>query len=113
MLGRCGDYEYKLPPFVQARGKGPMPAECVKGDWQGQSAEVVLAKGDFLPPGVRDCPRAFVVPARESNQRMKIKRFHANEAQRLSGLSALPTFPQQWQGYPQPSFAPPYVPAQP
>jgi len=113
MLARRGDHEYKLPSFVQARNKGPMPTVRVKADWKGQSAEVLLAKGDFLPPGVRDCPRAFTVPARESTQRAKSKRFHANEARRLSHSSPLPSHSQPWQGYSQSSFMTPHGPAQP
>lgn len=84
MLVRGARFEYKLPPFITARSKGPMAPERVKDDWQGQSAEVLMAKGDFLPPGVRDCPRAFVVPARESGERAKSRRFRANQRQRLS-----------------------------
>lgn len=113
MLVRRGEHGYKLVPFVQARSKGPMPADRVKADWQGQSAEVLLAKGDFLPSGVRDCPRAFTVPARESTQRSKNKKYLTNEAQRISQSSSLPSFSHQWQGYPQSSFAPLYGPAQP
>ncbi|KAH0282694.1 hypothetical protein M436DRAFT_62605 [Aureobasidium namibiae CBS 147.97] len=113
MLVRHGDHEYKLPPFVQARSKGPMPTERVKTDWQGQSAEFLLAKGDFLPTGVRDCPRAFTVPARESSQRIKNKRFLANQSQRLSQSSPLAIHSQPWQGYSQSSFMTPHGPTQP
>ena len=113
MLVRRGGHEYKLPSFVQARNKGPMPTERVKADWKGQSAEVLLAKGDFLPSGVRDCPRAFTVPPRESTQRAKSKRFLANQSQRLSHSSSLPSYSQPWQGYSQSSFMTPHGPAQP
>lgn len=113
MLGRGGEYEHKLPPFISARSKGPMPAERIKIDWQGQSAETLMAKGDFLPPGVRDCPRAFTVPARESGERAKSRRFHANQRQRLSQSTSLPSFPQTWQGNSHPPISSPYGSAQP
>jgi hypothetical protein len=111
MLVRCGPHEYKLAPFMSARKKGPMPAERVKSDWQGQSPDVLMAKSDLLPPGVRDCPRAFIVPARESGGRAKSRAFHANEAQRLSQSSSQP--PQPWQGYSHSPFMPPLGPSQP
>ena len=113
MLVRGGEHEYKLPPFISARNKGPMPAERVKADWKGESAETLMAKGDFLPPGVRDCPRAFTVPARESAQRAKSKRYLANQSQRLSQSTSLPSISQPWQLNSQPSFMPPQGPAQP
>lgn len=59
---------------MSARKQGPMPAECVNADWQGQIPDVLMAKGDLLAPGVRDCPRAFIVPARESDERAKPRR---------------------------------------
>jgi hypothetical protein len=96
---------------MSARKKGPMPAERVKSDWKGQSPDVLMAKGDLLPPGVRDCPRAFIVPARESGGRAKSRAFHANEAQRLSQSSPQP--PQPWQGYSHSPFMPPFGPPQP
>jgi hypothetical protein len=113
MLVRRGKYEYKLAPYMTARTKGPMQAERVKDGWQGQSAEALMAKGDFLPPGVRDCPRAFIVPARESTQRTKSKKFLAKEAHRLSHSSSLPSLSQSWQSYPQSSPLSAFGPAQP
>jgi hypothetical protein len=107
------DYEYKLVPFMTARSKGPMPAERIKDGWQGQSAEALMAKGDFLPLGVRECPRAFIVPARESTQRTKSKNYLAKEAQRLSHSSSLPSLSQPWQGYQQSLPPSPFGPTQP
>jgi hypothetical protein len=113
MLGRGDNHEYKIVPFMTARTKGPMPAERVKDGWQGQSAEALMAKGDFLPPGVRDCPRAFIVPARESTRRARDKKYLADRAQRLSQSSSLPPFSQWWRGHSQSSPLSPFTPAQP
>ena len=43
-----------------------MPIDKVKANWQGESKEALLSKLDMLPPGVRDCPRAYLVPSRPS-----------------------------------------------
>jgi hypothetical protein len=98
---------------MTARSKGPMPAERVKDGWQGQSTEALMAKGDFLPLGVRECPRAFIVPARESTQRTKSKRYLAKEAQKFSHSSSLPSLSQPWQGHQQSLPPSPFGPAQP
>ena len=49
----------------------PMPNSRVRPDWIGPSRDELLAKPDMLPPGVRECPRAFLVAPRLSNTRQK------------------------------------------
>ncbi|THX25733.1 hypothetical protein D6D12_06697 [Aureobasidium pullulans] len=49
----------------------PMPNSRVRPDWIGLSRDELLAKPDMLPPGVRECPRAFLVAPRLSNTHQK------------------------------------------
>ncbi|THZ86300.1 hypothetical protein D6C84_02667 [Aureobasidium pullulans] len=48
-------------------------------NWQGLSKEDLLALPDFLPAGVRDCPRAYLVKPRQTNTGKKNSTFRANE----------------------------------
>jgi hypothetical protein len=74
MMKRGKDHDYTLPADKN-REEGskkaksapqPMPAAKVKANWQGETKEALLSKADMLPPGVRDCPRAYLVPPRTS-----------------------------------------------
>ncbi|THX76668.1 hypothetical protein D6D08_05257 [Aureobasidium pullulans] len=109
MLTRRGEHEYRLPAFTGARTKGPMPAERVKTGWQGQSADALRSKGDILPPGVRDCPRAFIVPPREGAQRARNKKFVGDERPRSSQASSQPFSQSSSQS---PSWSSPLLPGQ-
>ena len=68
---------YTLPPPTnpllgkKKKPATPMPAHRVRDDWVGQSRVELLAKQDFLPAGVRERPRAFVVDPGRSNTRSK------------------------------------------
>jgi hypothetical protein len=72
----------------------PMPPSRVRLDWVGESREDLLKKKDFLPDGVRACPRAFVVDPGCSNTRAKGSEWvagHREELpQPLSQNSSLP-----------------------
>jgi hypothetical protein len=70
MMKRGRDHGYTLPAD-KSREEGskksksapqPMPAAKVKADWQGETKKALLKKADLLPQGVRDCPRAYLVP---------------------------------------------------
>lgn len=67
MLASGLENAYVLPP--EERVNAPMPPHRVKQGWVGQSREQLLAKPDFLPLGVRDCPRAFIVSPYKFYQR--------------------------------------------
>jgi hypothetical protein len=88
---------YSLPAFKTARNnKGPISANNVRPDWQGQSAETLLSKPDFLPSAVRTCPRAFTVPQRSSISRDNSRLWnaqHQNPARRMSGAPPPPPSP--------------------
>lgn len=49
----------------------PMPANKVKADWQGETKQALLDKIDMLPMGVRDFPRASLVPPRSSTAALR------------------------------------------
>ncbi|KAI6913637.1 hypothetical protein KC318_g538 [Hortaea werneckii] len=71
----CALPPYKARDEARARkGKlvtpSPMPAEKIARDWQGESREQLLAKGDPLPPEVRARPRAYLT-APEKNRRQE------------------------------------------
>ncbi|KAG9699650.1 hypothetical protein KCU95_g1449, partial [Aureobasidium melanogenum] len=67
MLSRGHVHDYTLAP-LEPLIEQPMPPHRVKAGWAGESKQQLLAKPDFLPVGVRDCPRAFVVSSREPVQ---------------------------------------------
>ncbi|KAG9605049.1 hypothetical protein KCU77_g965, partial [Aureobasidium melanogenum] len=72
MFSRGHVYDYTLAPPGDRTGSPMLPHRIKKG-WVGQTKEQLLAKSDFLPTGVRDCPRAFVVTPHEYLQRMRRK----------------------------------------
>ena len=94
----------------------PMPANKVKADWQGETREALLNKADMLPPGMRELPRAYLVPPRPSTATKKgqawkttgDKRKRESDASTSSSsVVGLPPFP------PRPTFArPPADPMQ-
>ncbi|THX23885.1 hypothetical protein D6D11_10500 [Aureobasidium pullulans] len=57
----------------------PMQDRLLIDNWQGPSKEDLLALPDFLPAGVRDCPRAYLVKPRQTNTGKKNSTFRANE----------------------------------
>ncbi|CAF9939088.1 MAG: hypothetical protein HETSPECPRED_001482, partial [Heterodermia speciosa] len=74
MINRGAKNDYTLPPDknreqgTQKNLPGPIPINKIKADWEGESKEVLLAKPDMLPQGVRDCPRAHLVPPRAAKK---------------------------------------------
>ncbi|KAK0278149.1 hypothetical protein LTR35_009472 [Friedmanniomyces endolithicus] len=77
MLQR-GNHDYTLPaakPRNEGTSGKPLPSEMlereVKAGWTGESKESLLTAVDFLPSGVRDCPRAYLVPATETKKEKK------------------------------------------
>ncbi|KAH0341669.1 hypothetical protein KCU83_g9583, partial [Aureobasidium melanogenum] len=72
MFSRGHVYDYTLAPPGDRTGS-PMPPHRIKKGWVGRTKDQLLAKSDFLPTGVRDCPRAFVVTPHECLQRMRRK----------------------------------------
>ncbi|TKA41588.1 hypothetical protein B0A54_06476 [Friedmanniomyces endolithicus] len=79
---RRGPQDYTLPAQRQrdeAKGNKPVPTPMakVRSDWQGESREVLLEKPDMLPAGVRELPRAHLVPPRPSSQAKSNQAFKA------------------------------------
>lgn len=68
--------------FVAAPGKpapAPMPEEKLIKDWRGLTREQVMASPlDILPSGVRELPRAYVVPPRLTTQGKKNHQIQRN-----------------------------------
>lgn len=75
MMNRGPRHHYTLPApkdRTVSRKKKPdpslMPSDRLKADWAGKTRDQLLALPDMLPEGVRDLPRAYVVPPRETNK---------------------------------------------
>jgi len=66
---------YRSPEFSSKGPNQEMPDYLVKADWKGQTRQELIAKPDFLPAGVRDCPRAFTAPPGQSYQRAKTRQY--------------------------------------
>ncbi|THY45195.1 hypothetical protein D6C99_06514, partial [Aureobasidium pullulans] len=74
--------EWKQGTSTTAKAKPkplPMQDRLLIDNWQGLSKEDLLALPDFLPAGVRDCPRAYLVKPRQTNTGKKNSTFRANE----------------------------------
>lgn len=74
--------EWKQGTTTTAKAKPkplPMQDRLLIDNWQGLSKEDLLALPDFLPAGVRDCPRAYLVKPRQTNTGKKNSTFRANE----------------------------------
>jgi hypothetical protein len=128
MMNRGRDHSYTLPA---ARGRdefnwkegvapGPMPANNIKADWQGETKEALLAKPDMLPTGVRACPRAFLQPPRPSSAMKSTQNWAISNKRKLESdpgvdariassttSSALPGFPPR-PDFPRPPAHPQY-----
>lgn len=102
LLSRGHVYDYTLAP-PDDRVKGPMPPHRIKKGWVGQTKEQLLMKPDFLPSGVRECPRAFVVTPQEHLQPMS--RESSPDSDQLWQLPA--TFWNLPSSLPPPSFSRP------
>ncbi|THX54685.1 hypothetical protein D6D06_05384 [Aureobasidium pullulans] len=66
----------------------PMQDRLLIDNWQGLSKEDLLALPDFLPAGVRDCPRAYLVKPRQTNTGKKNSTFRANEKRPTSPIES-------------------------
>ena len=114
------DLGYTLPPYkgsdVAKENKAPrepMPDDSVKADWQGETKEQVLAKGDMLPSSVRDTPRAYLVPPRLSATANRAETFvPSKSATHPHASSPTPSAaPILGASFPQPPAPSPYPPA--
>ncbi|KAK8221850.1 hypothetical protein M8818_000015 [Zalaria obscura] len=129
MMQRGAYTGYTLPDYKggeEASGKKdpptPMPTHRFKAGWQGEAKEVLLRKTDMLPPAVRQCPRAYLVPPRVSGAQQKSQNWQAAEKRKRDAnddmpppraastasygfpqLPPAPTFPQMPQPLPRPS----------
>ncbi|KAK0254320.1 hypothetical protein B0A54_04452 [Friedmanniomyces endolithicus] len=77
MLQR-GNHDYTLPADnsrTEGTSNKPPPSEMpeheLKPGWTGASKDALVAAADYLPSGVRDCPRAYLVPATETKRVQK------------------------------------------
>ncbi|CAD0114039.1 unnamed protein product [Aureobasidium uvarum] len=85
-----------LPPKDRTEGTeeenaGPMTQ--VKEGWKGETQEELLAKPDFLPEGVRDCPRAYVTDPGKSERTAKSLQYcldHPEESVQQLGVASRP-----------------------
>ncbi|KAK1807726.1 hypothetical protein LTR12_017922 [Friedmanniomyces endolithicus] len=94
MLQR-GNHGYTLPankPRTEGTSNKPPPSEMpeheVKRDWTGATRDALLEAGDYLPSGVRDCPRAYLIPATETK---KVQKGIARNEQLATRLAASST----------------------
>lgn len=71
----------KVPQWRVKIAPQPMLADRIKADWVGESKEVLLAKGDMLPPGVRQQPRKYLVPPHGSGGDKRLQAYR-DEGQR-------------------------------
>lgn len=60
------DWEDYPPGYVKPPPT-PMAEENVKADWQGKSKEELLNTPSWIPSDMREHPRAYLVPARNSD----------------------------------------------
>ena len=116
MINRGADKDYTLPADknreegTKRNRSEPMPINKIKADWEGESKEVLLAKPDMLPQGVRDCPRAYLVPPRAAK---KSQNSAATGEKRKGESNVSPSFAASTAAvgippsYPPPAFAQP------
>jgi hypothetical protein len=62
---------HKNPAIGKDISREGMPSARIKVGWQGQTKQELIDKPDFLPVGVRECPRAFTSAPDESFQQVK------------------------------------------
>ncbi|KAK0255132.1 hypothetical protein LTS09_009888 [Friedmanniomyces endolithicus] len=94
-----GAKDHTLPddkPRTQGTAKSPttseMPSENLVPDWDGLTKEALLAKPDYLPAGMRDCPRAFLtIPGVSRNVAKAMA--HNEEARRSAAKRKADTEP--------------------
>lgn len=87
------------PPKVKARKDGtarpakppppPMTDEKVKANWQGKSKEELVDLPSWIPADVRAHPRAYLVPARESQKSLKTQAYHQAHSNAQSTSSGM------------------------
>ncbi|GAB1726912.1 hypothetical protein NU195Hw_g2831t1 [Hortaea werneckii] len=113
-----------LPPYKardearlrkgQSVSPSPMADDKIARDWQGESREQLLAKGDPLPAEVRARPRAYLTPPGISRRQEKTAAFHASagkkrKADEIKDASAS----QAETPYSMPTYSVPDIPAPP
>lgn len=113
-------YGYDLPPVgdkttskigkAGKAGKAPVPMadRLVKGDWHGLTREELIQEPNLIPDYARKCPRAYLVPPRNSHAQKKSISWKDNESKKRMRDESLdtPASTKDVLQYPLPLFFP-------
>ncbi|KAG9945400.1 hypothetical protein KCU85_g7268, partial [Aureobasidium melanogenum] len=111
------EFKAREEPRKDGRVPSPMPDHEIKPNWTGAFRDQLLTIPDVLPPQVRRCPRAYLVPPGESITKRKRRDWHASHppsgnitSSAMSFASSLGPMQHMMVSMPQPSAIPLHIP---